>query len=460
MIRTESQEALRERAHRLIPAGAHTYSKGDDQFPANAPAFIARGKGARVWDAEGREFLDWGMGLRAVVLGHGYPRVVEAVREALEWGSNFVRPSPIEADLAEAMLELLPGHEMVKFAKNGSDVTTAAVRLARAFTGRKLVAIAGDNPFYSVDDWFIGTTAMDAGIPEDVTRLTLMFRFGDLAGLEKLFVEHPGEIACVFIEPAVTAPVPADGGCDRCAARVGAAAPARDCRNARFLAAARELTHRHGALLIFDEMLTGFRFDLPGAQRLYGVVPDMACFGKALGNGFSVSALTGVREVMDLGGIRQTARPKVFLLSATHGGETHSLAAALAVIREMQAEPVVPHLWEVGGALQRALNDASERAGLRRHVWSDGYPCSPMVNFLGADGAPSAELRTLFHQEMVARGVLMTYVAPSFSHSHDDVRRTAEAASAALAVCRRALESGFDGLLEGPVMRPVFRRFN
>jgi glutamate-1-semialdehyde 2,1-aminomutase len=458
-----SVEELKERAHRLIPAGAHTYSKGDDQFPSNAPAFIARGKGATVWDTEGKEYLDWGMGLRSVVLGHAYPRVVEAVREQIALGSNFVRPSPLEADLAEMLVEMIPGADMVKFAKNGSDVTTAALRLARAHTGRDLVAICSDNPFYSFDDWFIGTTECNAGVPDVIARMTLKFSYGDTARLEALFREYPGQIGCVMVEPAATAPPVNRGGCLRCASwRSGRGEPlhSEDCRNRTFLQAVVEIAHRHGAVAVFDELITGFRFDTPGAQSLYGVVPDMSTFGKAMANGFSVSALVGHREIMELGGTRHCDRPKVFLLSATHGGETHAIAATIATIREMLDEPVIRHVWRVGEAFQRAINEAAAKADLSEHVRCDGYPPSPLLSFVGLDRQPSAELRTLFLQEMVAQGILLPYVAPSYSHTLDDVDRTAEAAQGALNVCRRAFDEGFARYLRGPASKPVFRRFN
>lgn len=458
-----SDRELWERAQRLIPGGAHTYSKGDDQFPANAPRLITRGLGCHVWDSEDNRYLDWGMGLRSVILGHAYPRVVEAAREQLELGSNFTRPSPIEGELAELLVRMVPGAEMAKFAKNGSDVTTAALRLARAFTGRDLVAICKDNPFYSFDDWFIGTTPCDAGIPKAISGMTLTFAYGDVAGLEALFSQYPGQIGCIMVEPAATAPAVDVRGCRRCAFRRRISSddqcPA-DCRNRAFLQTVIEVSHRHGAVVVFDEIITGFRWDVPGAQTLYDVKPDLSCFGKALGNGFSVAALVGKREIMELGGIRHRDRPKVFLLSATHGGETHALAAAIATIREMRERPVIDHIWRHGEALEQGLNEASREAGLARHVWCDGYPCSPVMQFRGADGRPYAELRTLFLQEMAARGVLIPSVAPSFSHGANDVERTTEAARAALGACRRALDEGVGRYLTGPAVKPVFRSEN
>lgn len=425
------QASLRRRAHRAIPAGCHTYSKGDDQFPANAPAFIVSGQGCRVKDPDGREFLDWGMGLRSVVLGHAYPRVVDAASAQLALGSNFTRPATLELELAERMIELVPAAEMVKFAKNGSDVTTAAVRLARAFTGRDIVALPREHPFYSVDDWFIGTTVVDAGIPKDVTKLSALWSYGDLASLERLFAEHPGQIACVITEIA-TDSHPPEG----------------------FLEGVKALCEREGALLIFDEMITGLRWDLAGAQRYYGVTPDLATFGKALANGFSVSALVGRRDVMELGGLEHD-KPRVFLLSCTHGGETHALAAALATLDEMAEQDVVAHLWRIGETLQDGLNGAAARAGLAEHVEARGLPCSPILAF------KDPGLRTLFLQETCARGVLIPYIAPSFSHTDAEVQETVGAAEAAFEVVARVVGGEpLDSLLEGPIVKPVFRRFN
>lgn len=191
VLRFDESKRLRERAHALIPGGAHTYAKGDDQYPEDAPGFIARGAGSHVWDVDGNEFIEYGSGLRSVTLGHAYPAVVEAALSAMRHGSNFVRPAPIEVEMAERFLEAVPGAEMVKFAKNGSDVTTAAVKLARAYTGRDLVAICAEHPFFSTDDWFIGTTPMDAGIPQNVAAQTLKFHYNDVGSVERLFAEFP-----------------------------------------------------------------------------------------------------------------------------------------------------------------------------------------------------------------------------------------------------------------------------
>jgi len=428
---------MSERAHRAIPGGAHTYSKGDDQFPSNAPRFIVCGEGAHVWDPDGREFIDWGMGLRSVILGHAYPRVVEAVTAAVRQGTNFTRPAPIETEFAEKLIELIPCAEMVKFAKNGSDVTTAAVRLARAATGRDLVAFPAEHPFYSFDDWFIGTTVVDAGVPEAVKRLSCTFPYGDLRALERLLDDEGDRIAAVIMETA-TDSEPPDG----------------------YLQGVRDLTSRHGALLIFDEMITGFRWHLRGSQFLYGVTPDMATFGKAIGNGFSVSALVGRRDVLELGGLMHD-RPRVFLLSATHGGEIHALVAARETVSELTERDGSEQVWTVGQALQDGLRSAIGGHGLERLVSCRGYPCSPVLSFHAENADDTAALRTLFLQETTRRGILIPYIAPSLSHGPAEIERTLEACHQALEIVARAIEQGsVRDQIEGPVVKPVFRRYN
>jgi glutamate-1-semialdehyde 2,1-aminomutase len=273
--------ALGERLHTLVPGGAHTYAKGDDQYPEGMAPVLVSGRGCHVRDVDGLEYVEYGAGLRSVTLGHAEPRVVRAVARAMRRGTNFVRPTALEAEAAEDLLHLVDAAEMVKFTKNGSDVTTAATRLARAFTGRDLVAVCEDQPFFSTDDWFIGDTAMPAGVPGAIRDLTVGFRFNDLASVRALFDRYAGQVAAIVLEPAT------------------AVEPAPD-----FLAGLRDLCTTEGTLLVFDEMITGFRWHLRGAQHLYGVNPDLSTFGKAMGNGFAIAALVGRRDVMERGGLR------------------------------------------------------------------------------------------------------------------------------------------------------------
>jgi glutamate-1-semialdehyde 2,1-aminomutase len=428
--------AWHRRALELVPGGAHTYSKGDDQFPRNAPALIERGQGCYCWDPDGGRWLDFGMGLRSVILGHAYEPVLVRVRAELERGSNFTRPSPLEGELAERLRALIPCAEMTKFAKNGSDVTTAATRLARAYTGRDLIAACHTNPFYSFDDWWIGTTPMAAGVPESIRQLTLTFPYNDLPAAEALFERHPGRIAAIIIEPVASEPPQSD-----------------------FLVRLSALAHRHGAVLIFDEMISGFRFHERGAQGLYGVTPDLATFGKAMGNGFSVAALCGKRELMRLGGLDHD-QARVFLMSATHGAETHALAAALATLAVIEAHAVPRRLSQLGQRLIEGCNRAAAGANLARHIRAVGHANSPVLVFRDEDEKVSAGFRTLFMQEMVKAGILIPYVAISYSHSEAEIDQFLGAFAAFLPTYRRAMERGLSTVLEGPVVKPVFRRFN
>ena len=428
---------LRPLSHRLIPGGAHTYAKGDDQYPEDAPSFIERGEGCRVWDCDGNSFIEYGAGLRAVTLGHAYMPVIEAATRQMALGANFVRPARIEMQLAERFLDFIKQPDaMVKFAKNGSDCTTAAIKLARAHTGRDMVAICGDQPFFSVDDWFIGATPMHGGIPASVRALTVKFRYNDLESIENLFRAHDGKIACLILE-AATSDAPAPG----------------------FLAGAKALCHKHGAVFIIDETITGYRALTNSAQILYGVKGDLSIWGKAMANGFALAALVGDRDIMRLGGIGHD-RQRVFLLSTTHGGETHAMAAGLAVIDAYEQLDVTAVLDRQGEKLRAGVQRAIERHTMAAHFQVAGPGGNVIFTTRDAAGERSQVFRTLFMQEMIENGVL----APSFvnNYGHDDgaVARTVEAVDASLAVYARAIANGPESLLRGRPVKPVWREFN
>lgn len=429
-------KALQNKSHSLIPGGAHTYAKGDDQYPVLAPGFIVKGEGSHVWDVDGNEYIEYGMGLRSVTLGHAYRPVIEAAYTQMLLGSNFTRPSPIEVEAAEALLGLIDGADMAKFAKNGSDVTTAALKLARAYTGRDLVAICGDQPFFSTDDWFIGSTPMAAGIPEAIKNLTVKFRYNDLESLRQLFNLYVGKIACVILE-AATAVEPVNG----------------------FLEGVRKLCSENGSILILDEMITGFRWHIGGAQKYYGIVPDLSTFGKAIGNGFAVSALVGKREIMELGGLFH-GKDRVFLLSTTHGAENHSLAAALKTIEIYREKDVVSFLWQQGQKLAEGINKIARQIGVDDFFQVIGKPCNLVYVTRDQEKNPSQVFRALFLQETIKRGLLMPSLVVSFSHRDEDITRTIEAVGESLEVYARALRDGADKYLVGRPVKPVFRTYN
>lgn len=434
----ERSNAYRAEAHHFIPGGAHTYSKGDDQFPALSPAAIARGRNGHVWDVDGNEYVDCGLGLGAVSLGHAYEPVLQAVREQLEKGAAFQRPASIELEFAREFCAAIPGAERVKFAKNGSTVTTAALKLSRAFTGRSYVAFPGNHPFYSYDDWFVGRTFVNSGVPDSIQALSLHYDSTKPETLERLFRDYPGQIACVITEPEDVIPQPD-----------------------AILHEVARITRKNGALLILDEMVTGYRAGFPGAGVLYGVDADLSTWGKAVGNGFSFCALTGRADIMDLGGIHQTKAPRVFLISTTHGGEAHTIAAARAVLREYQTQDVIGRQHRLTGAVADGLRRAAADYELEGLLEVHASPWRVICVCRDGQGQVSAPMRTLLIQEMIGRGVLFPALfLPCFTHTDDDVAQVINAFEASCAVYRAALEQGVDKFLVGEPTRPVFRKYN
>ncbi len=428
---------LQARLHEVVPGGAHTFAKGSDQYPEGMAPVLTRGRGARVWDVDGNEFVEYGMGMRAVTLGHAYPPVIDAVRAALADGLSFTRPTELELAAAEDFLALVPAADMVKFAKNASDATSTAIRLARAATGRDLVVLCHDQPYFSSQDWFVGTLPISAGVPDAVRALTRSFGYNDLESLRRILQDNDGAVACVILEPATALAEPAPG----------------------FLPGVRELCDRHGVVLIFDETITGFRWSAGGAQSIYGVTPDLSTWGKAMGNGFPIAALAGRRELMELGGLA-TDKPRVFLLSSTHGAETASLAAFRAVVRAYAETDPIATMERQGAALAAGVNAAAAEAGIVDHLSVLGRPSCLVFRTADADGVPSQAMRTLFLQEILRRGVLGQSYVISAAHTDADVEQTIEAARGATIAYRKALEKGGpEELFSGRPVAPAHRKF-
>ena len=420
--------------NQLIPGGAHTYARGDDQYPEGMAPVIERGAGCRVWDIDGNEFVEFGSGLRANTLGHGFEPVVRAVQRYLADGVGFVRPHRLEREAAERLIDLIPSAEMVKFGVNGSDATSAAVKLARAYTGRDMVAVCRQHPFFSTDDWFIVTTPMSAGIPDSVRPLTVQFSYNDLASLEALFEVHPGQIAAVVLEAETVEP-PAPG----------------------FLAGLRELCDRNGALLVLDEIITGFRWHERGAQYLYSIEPDLCTFGKGIANGLPLSALAGRRDVMRLGGHVDDA-DRVFLLSLTAGGQPWALAAMLAVIDTYEQEGIAGQLHSIGADLRAGVQDAVAAAGLGDYFQLRGRDCNLVYVARDADGQPSQEFRTLVLQEFLEHGNLAPSFVVNAAHDPKAISQVVDAVTELMPVYRRALDDGVATVLRGRPVRPTIRR--
>lgn len=420
-------QALRERASAIIPSCSQTFSKSPTQFVQGvAPVFLDRGDGCRVWDVDGNDYIDYPMALGPLILGYCDPDVNSAVREQLEQGSLYSLPHKLEIEVAEMLTEIVPCAEMVRFGKNGSDVTSGAIRAARAYTGRDLVACSG---YHGWQDWYIGTTTRKLGVPENVRELTLSFTYNDIQSLERIFSENPGKVAAVILEPmGVVPPVP------------------------DFLRKVKEITRREGAVLIFDEIITGFRWANGGAQEYFGVQPDLACFGKAMANGFPLSAVVGQKDIM-----------KVFddiFFSFTFGGETLSLAAAKATITKIIKHNVIDHIAEHGRQLQDGYDVLARQLKMSQHTECLGIPARTVVTFKDAAGNESLELKSLFQQECFKRGVFFLGLHNiSFSHGSSEIMYTLHVYRTALEILKEAIDTNsVRSRLDGTPVQPVFRK--
>jgi glutamate-1-semialdehyde 2,1-aminomutase len=417
---------LYARASRLIPLGSQTFSKSRMQYPQDsAPLFLTHGSGARVWDVDGNAYVDMICGLLPVVLGYRDPDVDAAIRRQLTRGISFTLATTLEMELAERLVEIIPCAEMVRFGKNGTDATSACIRLARAFTGRDGVIACG---YHGWQDWYIGATTRSKGVPRDVRSLTRLVPFNDIEAIERLLEETPGGFAAVILEPMTATP------------------PAPD-----YLARLRQLTERYGALLVFDEVITGFRFALGGAQSLFGVTPDLAAFGKALGNGMPISAVVGRAEIM-------REMEEVFF-SGTFGGEALSLAAAIAVIDKMRREPVLETIAQTGETLADEVRARIARHGLEGVLAINGHASWKLLHFSDRPEARKEAIRTLFIREMLRRGVLILGSHNvSYAHGPNEIAHVLAAYDETLAVVAERLAAGnLERELGIPAIEPIFR---
>ncbi len=421
---TRSRRML-ERSLRTVPVGSQTFSKSSIQYPQRAPMFLDHGDGARVWDIDGNCYVDMVCGLLPVVLGYRDRDVDAAVREQLDRGVSFSLATTLETTLAERLVRLVPCAEMVRYGKNGTDATSAAIRLARAHTGRDRVAVAG---YHGWQDWYIGATARNKGVPAAVGALTHMFTFGDAEALDRVLGEYPGEFAAVMLEP-VSSALPPEG----------------------YLAAVRDVAHRHGALLVFDEIITGFRMHIGGAQTRYGVTPDLACFGKAIANGHPLSAIAGRADVM-----RQMDQ---IFFSGTFGGEALSLAAAIATVDKMERLPVIDTLWARGSELATMAEGVVRRHGLGDTVRLLGEAPWKILAFADHAGGGKDAIKTLFVREMLQRGVLINASHNvCFALTDDDVGVVGAAWEGAIGVVAAELARGdLDRRMGNDIVRPIFQ---
>lgn len=419
---------LLKRAKQLMPTASQTYSKSYKYYVEGAsPAFLDLGKGAYVWDVDGNKYTDFVLGLGAVTIGYCDKRVNDAAIMQMEKGVSFSLPVNLEIDLAKKIIELIPCAEMVKFMKNGSDVTAAAVRLARAYTGRDIIACCG---YHGWQDWYIGCTENDRGVPKEVKKLIRIFEYNNIKSLEKIFSQNKEKIAAVILEP-VQLDEPRDD----------------------FLNKVKEIAYKNKALLIFDEVVTGFRISVKGAQDYFGVIPDLAAFGKGMGNGFSISALVGRRDIMRL--IEERA-----FISTTFGGEAVSLAGALATIDILQKDINLKHFWNMGKYFTDSANKLIRRKNLQKVAKVSGLAPHCGIVFNNFGNFNNLELLSIFQQRMIHEGFLTIGINNfCLSHTKDDIDNFMKAALLGFEDVNAALKKGsLKGILFGQLIRPIFVR--
>lgn len=388
-LRYQKSEELLIRSEKTVPLGSQTFSKSKTQLPIGiSPFFAKKGKGAYLWDVDGNKYIDFVNSLAAITLGYNDRKVTKGVKKQLEKGTIFSLAHELEFKVAEKICEMVPCAERVRFGKNGSDATSGAIRIARAYTKKDHILVCG---YHGWQDWYIGSTTRNDGVPKVTQELTHTFKYNDIESLEQKIKELTGKIAAVILEPVNIAP-PKDG----------------------FLEKVKELTHKEGAVLIFDETVTGFRYANGGAQEFFGVTPDLATFGKGLANGYPVSAVAGKKEIMKL-------MEEVFF-SFTFGGETLSLAAAYETLKILQKKPVIDTIFKNGEYLMDHLNALIREYNFEDFISVQGYPCWSFVVMNSTDFATTEELKTLFMQIMFENGVFILGTHNlSYSHSKEDI---------------------------------------
>jgi len=420
----KKSDQLLERALKSIPMASQTFSKSLVQYPKGvSPFFIEKGSGSKVWDVDGNKYIDFVNSLLSITVGYCDKEIDSAVRKQIKNGVTFSLPHTLEMKVAEKLIDIIPCAEKVRFAKNGTDATSASIRIARAYTGKENIAVCG---YHGWQDWYIGSTTRDLGVPSAVKELTHKFEYNNIESLEKIFQEQ--ELACVIMEP-MNVEYPQDN----------------------FLEKVKELTHKHKALLIFDEMITGFRYAAGGAQELFDVVPDLATFGKGMANGYPLSAVVGSNQIMQ--------KVEDIFFSGTFGGETLSLAAANAVLDKYKTQQVTNHFNEIGIYLLENLDTLIDNEELNEIFWTSGHPSWSFLHIKGNLQYSDFEIRTFFLQEMFKRGILILGSHNiSFSHSKEDIDKLLDVYQVVLPMVKKHVEQ--QDLLEnihGDILQPLFK---
>lgn len=433
-----------KKLNKYIPSGAHTYSRAHDQFPSNVPSIFKKGKGAYLFTQKGKKFLDYGMGLRSVGLGYAENKIDQAAIKAIKFGTNLTKPSHIELKAAETIVKNFQNIDMVKFAKHGSVAVTGAVKLARAYTKKEYILRCVNHPFFSFDDWFISSTKFKAGIPKSIFNYTLNFQYFDINGLKKLIEKYKDKISCLVMEASTIS------------------CPIRECckknpclqsfKNKHFLKEVETLCEENKIIFILDEMITGFRWDLRGAQNLYNIKPDLTTFGKAMANGYPIAAVGGKQKIMEIASLENSKKNNLFFLSSTHGSEMISLNAFIATFDFYKKKKVIEKNKTYGDSLIKGFNKISEDFGLSEIIKMDGLPCAPFIDYKSQD----SNLKTFFLQEMIKKEIIISWISISYRHNLVELNKTLNASYDVLKKIKKNYKLKKKLEVKGSLVKPIF----
>ncbi|KAG2477631.1 MAG: putative 3-aminobutyryl-CoA aminotransferase [Nitrosopumilales archaeon] len=423
MILKNSKKMINE-AKNIIPALSQTFSKAPYSYVEDVyPTFLSRGNGSHVYDVDNNEYIDYVLGLGPIILGYNYSKINQAIKHQLKNGISFSIPHRLELDASKVLQSIIPGADMVRFSKTGSDAGTAAIRAARALTKRNNIAYWGGGGVWH--DWFTVITSRNQGIPTVLKDMIKKFEYNNIESLKILFENWHGEVAAIYMEPMIT-----------------------EYPEKNFLYQVKKLAHKHGSIFIFDEVMTGFRLSNGGAQEFLKINADISVFGKGIANGMPLGAITGKHEFM-----------KIFddiFYSTTYGGETLSLAAMMAVIKELKTKPIIEHNWNLGKHFISEFNKLS--TDLEIDIKLEGIPVRSFITCRDKKGKPSKLLKSLFYQEMIRRGVLFGSgaVLLSYSHTKKDIQQTLEACKQSMKIVKKAIQTkSVQKFLKGKVMKQV-----
>lgn len=453
----------------LIPGGAHTYSRGFDQFSYNTPGILKRGKGCYVYDNLNNKYLDYGMGLRAVILGYADRQVNKAAIKQISNGNNLTRPSNIEMEVAVKLKKHFSYIDMVKFTKNSSNAVTGATKIARAYNGRKIILRCLDHPFFSFDDWFIGSTSLVKGIPKEISNLTKTFNYNDLESFKKQLKKYKNQISCVVMEASsffcpdikgvkTENPVQAFTYANPSKKSPYNYRPKQNYKKSHFLRDVQNLCKKNNIVFIVDETITGFRWHFKGACHRYKIKPDLVIFGKAIANGFSLAVLGGNKKYMKLGSIDVEKQERVFLLSSTHGGEMSSLGAASKNMDLLEDGKKIEKIWAHGVKIINGINEISKKIGLIDNIFLYGLPCSPYFA-TNIKQKNSLKLRTYLQEELIKHKIMMPYISISAAHTDKEANYLINTFKKILPIMKKFIKNPNKKKFKN-IVKPVFRKYN